>query len=64
MKYLSDDQMLREKPLKDAYTRKNNVMVKYLEQSDQFNGPVKKSTNAKTINLIFSPRKNQVIVNA
>ena len=63
MKYLTDVQMSREKPFKDAYTRKNNVMLKYLEQSDQFNGPIKKPSKARSINLLFSHRKNQIIVN-
>jgi hypothetical protein len=61
MEYLSDVQMKKEKPLKSAYTRKNNALEKFLKQSGQLSS-VNKVIPGRRFNIYFSPRMNRVIV--
>jgi len=57
MEYLSDDQMRREKPLKNAYTKKNNVIQKYFSTPGQHTTAIKKPTPGSPVSLSFLPRK-------
>ncbi len=63
MEYLTDEQMKREKPIKEAYTKKNNVIQKYFGELGQYNGQaIKKSASGNAINVTFIPRRNQTII--
>jgi hypothetical protein len=61
MEYLSDEQMRHEKPIKDAYTKENNALQKYLHQSGNGNSVPKKESTGR-INVYYSPRTNRIIV--
>jgi len=61
MEYLTDDQMRREKPLKSAYTKKNNALEKFLRQSGQINS-VTKAVPGKRFSIYYSHRTNRIIV--
>ena len=61
MEYLTDNQMKREKPLKSAYTKKNNALEKFLRQSGQINS-VAKAVPGKRFSIYYSPRANRIIV--
>jgi len=61
MDYLSEDQMKREKPIKSAYTKKNNALEKFLRQSGQINS-VTKAVPGKRFSIYYSPRANRIIV--
>jgi hypothetical protein len=57
MDYLTDDQMKRERPLKHAYTKKNNVIQKYFTTPGQHTTAIKKPTPGSPLSLSFMPRK-------
>ncbi len=61
MEYLTEEQMKYEKPIKNAYTKKNNALEKYLHQSGQNNSGVK-IIPGNRINVYYSHRTNKVIV--
>lgn len=61
MEYLTDDQMRREKPIKSAYTKKNNALEKFLRQSGQINS-VTKAVPGKRFSIYYSHRANRIIV--
>jgi hypothetical protein len=62
MQYLTDEQMKREKPLKNARSKKNNALEKFLNQSGQFNMTPRRINNARGMSVYYVPRKNQVII--
>ena len=47
MEYLTDEQMKKEKPIKNAYTKKNNALEKFLRQSGQINSVTKSCAGEK-----------------
>lgn len=57
MDYLNDDQMKRERPIKTAYTKKNNVIQKYFTTPGQHSTSIKKPTPGSPLSLSFMPRK-------
>ncbi|GEM_PF-2075586 len=57
MEYLTDDQMKRERPIKNAYTKKNNVIQKYFTTPGQHTTAIKKPTPGSPLSLSFMPRK-------
>lgn len=57
MDYLSDEQMRREKPLKTAFTKKNNVIQKYFSTPGQHSTAIKKPTAGSPLSLSFMPRR-------
>lgn len=57
MEYLTDEQMKRERPLKNAYTKKNNVIQKYFSTPGQHTTAIKKPTPGSPLSLSFMPRK-------
>ena len=61
MEYLTDEQMKKEKPIKKAYTKKNDALGKFLRQSGQINS-VNKQMPGRRFNVYYSPRANRVIV--
>ncbi|RPI19518.1 MAG: hypothetical protein EHM58_01540 [Ignavibacteriae bacterium] len=61
MQYLTDDQMKNEKPLKEAYSKKNNALEKYLKQCSQMNS-FGKNTPGRRVSIFYAPRRNQVVV--
>ena len=61
MEYLTDKQMRYEKPIKNAYTKRNNAFEKFLHQSGQNNNSVKYG-NGRELNVYYSPGTNKVIV--
>ncbi len=61
MEYLTDEQMKKEKPLKEAYTKKNNALEKFLRQSGQINS-VAKIVPGRRFSVYYSPRANRLIV--
>ena len=62
MQYLSEDQIKREKPLKNARSKKNNALEKFLNQSGQFNMTPRRINTARGMSVYYVPRKNQVVV--
>jgi len=62
MQYLTDEQMKREKPLKNVRSKKNNALEKFLNQSGQFNMTPRRINNARGMSVYYVPRKNQVII--
>ena len=62
IQYLSDEQMKKEKPLKNAFTKKNNALEKFLNQSGQFNMTPRRNNTTRGVNVYYVPRKNQVMV--
>jgi ASC-1-like (ASCH) protein len=62
MEYLTDEQMKREKPLKNAYTPKNNAMEKFLSQSTQFNMNSRKNKSGRKVSVFYSARTNRTII--
>jgi hypothetical protein len=62
MEYLSDEQMKKEKPLKNVRSKKNNALEKFLNQSGQFNMTPRRNNNARGVSAYYVPRKNQVVV--
>lgn len=62
MEYLSDEQMKREKPLKNVRSKKNNALEKFLNQSGQFNMTPRRNNSARGVSVYYVPRKNQVVV--
>ena len=61
MEYLTDEQMKLEKPLKNAYTKKNDALSKFLKQSGQINS-VNKIMPGRRFSIYFSPRSNRIII--
>ena len=61
MEYLTDEQMKKEKPLKSAYSKKNNALEKFLRQSGQLSS-VNKVAPGRRFTVYYSPRNNRVIV--
>ncbi|MGA2667319.1 MAG: hypothetical protein ABSF32_00215 [Ignavibacteria bacterium] len=62
MQYLTDEQMKREKPLKNVRSKKNNALEKFLNQSGQFNMTPRRINNVRGMSVYYVPRKNQVII--
>jgi hypothetical protein len=62
MIYLTDQQMKREKPLKNVRSKKNNALEKFLSQSGQFNMTPRRNSSARGMSVYYVPRKNQVVV--
>ena len=61
MDYLTDEQMKKEKPIKSAYTKKNNALEKFLRQSGQINS-VTKVAPGRRFSVYYSHRTNRIIV--
>ena len=62
MEYLTDDQMKKEKPIKSAYSKKNDALGKFLRQSGQINS-VTKQVPGRRFNIYYSPRTNRLVLN-
>jgi hypothetical protein len=61
MEYLTDEQMKSEKPFKEAYTKKNNALEKYLKQCSQMNS-FGKNIPGKRVSVYYAPRRNQIVI--
>jgi hypothetical protein len=61
MEYLTDEQMKQEKPIKEAYTKKNNALEKYLKQCSQMNS-FGKNIPGRRVSVYYAPRRNQIVI--
>lgn len=61
MEYLTDEQMKLEKPIKNAYTKENNALQKFLRQSGN-NNFVTKAVQGRSQNVYYSHRTNKIVV--
>ena len=62
MEYLTDTQMRRERPLKNAQSRNLDALGKFLSQNPNLIMAGKKSPRGRRMSVFYAPRRNQVVV--
>jgi hypothetical protein len=62
MDYLTDTQMRRERPLKNAQSRNLDALGKFLSQNPNLIMAGKKNTSGRRMSIFYAPRRNQVVV--
>ncbi len=62
MEYLTDEQMKKEKPLKNVYSKKNNAIVKFLSQGGQSASATRQKASGAKVSVFYTPSTNKIIV--
>jgi hypothetical protein len=62
MDYLTDTQMRRERPLKNAQSRNLDALGKFLNQNPNLIMAGKKTFRGSRMSIFYAPRRNQVVV--
>ncbi len=62
MEYLTDTQMKRERPIKNAHAKGLDALGKFLSQNPNLIMAGKKTARGRRMSVFYAPRRNQVVV--
>ncbi len=62
MEFLTDEQMSKEKPLKNVRSKKNNALTKFLSQGGQSDSATRHKTGGGKVSVFYTPSTKRIIV--